>query len=178
MQRPLLFALAILATLAVSTQVTAQTPMHPSALSPTADPLAPIIWMTGSWRAETPTSGEGHAITIEQRISSILGGKAVAFSTTFDGVQRYQGLFAYDAARKAIVFWYPSASGELTTGTVSPQDGYLLLEFQVTDNEGATTPFQVHIKPAGADGYNWTLYGRTDSDWKAMLSLQYHRVGN
>jgi hypothetical protein len=169
-----LFALAIVATLATPTRVRTQTPTQ----SLGANSLAPILWMTGSWRAETPASAGEHPVMIEEHIASVLSGKAVAFTSTFNGVQQYQGLFAYDAAKKAIVFWYPSASGELTSGTVSQQGGYLLLDLQVADSDGNSTPFQVRIKPVGADDYDWTLYGHSSSEWKAMLSLHYHRVAS
>jgi len=134
------------------------------------------MWMVGDWRAQ-PTAPSGQkSITIEQHITSILGGKALSFTTFFNGVQRYQGLFAYDAEKKAIAFWYPSASGEITSGTGSQQGDYFLLDFQQVDAAGTVTPFQVRILPQGPDAYDWTLYGRSASDWKQMLSLRYQRI--
>lgn len=137
-------------------------------------PLASISWMQGTWTTQAAPPGQA-PVQIEQHISSVLGGQAMSFSTSFNGVQQYQGLFAYDPARKVIAFWYPSADGELTSGTVSRQEDYLLWDFQVTSSDGTATPFQVHIKQVGSDDYDWTIYSASGSDWKQMFSLHYHR---
>jgi hypothetical protein len=141
----------------------------------TASSLAPITWMIGDWRAQATQASGQKPTQIDQHIASILGGKALSFSTFFNGVQQYQGLFAYDAGKKAIAFWYPSADGEITSGTVSQQGDYLVLDFQVVDADGADTLYQVRIRRQGMNEYEWALYSHSASEWKQVLSLRYRR---
>ena len=149
-----------------------------AASSATPDPLAPISWMVGSWKAQVTTPDGAKTVPVDLHIESVLGGKALGFTTAFRGVPTYQGLFAYDAAKKAIAFWYPSADGELTVGPVTPKDDYLLLDFQVTDSNGGATHFQSRMKRAGQDDYDWTLYSMAGAEPKQIFAVHYHRVAN
>ena len=149
-----------------------------AASSATADPLAPISWMVGSWKAQVTTPDGAKTVPVDLHIESVLGGKALGFTTAFRGVPTYQGLFAYDAAKKAIAFWYPSADGELTVGTVTPQDDYLLLDFQVTDSNGGATHFQSRMKRVGENDYDWTLYSMAGTEPKQIFAVHYRRVAN
>ena len=115
-------------------------------------------------------------MVVEQKFTMVLNGKVLAFTTSFDGNMQYQGLFAYDSADKVIAFWYPSASGELTRGTLKPQQDSLLLDFQVTDASGTVTPYQVRIHQTGGDGYDWTLFSKDSSEPKQMMALHYKRT--
>jgi hypothetical protein len=163
------FALSLVIPLGSSAQ---------AATTATADPLAPISWMVGTWKAQVKSPDGAKTVPVDLHIESVLGGKALGFTTSFNGAPTYQGLFAYDAAKKAIVFWYPSADGELTVGTVTPKDDYLLLDFQVTDSNGAATHFQSHMKRAGPDDYDWTLYSMAGPEPKQIFAVHYHRVAN
>jgi hypothetical protein len=147
----------------------------PAADSTIAGELAPIAWMQGTWIAQTTPPPGQVPIVIEQTVTAAVAGKALSFSTTFNGKPQYQGLFAWDPGKKAIAFWYPSAQGEITAGTVSRAQDYYLWTFQVTSPNGMVTPFQVHIKPTGPNDYDWTLLGLSGSDWKEMFSLHYKR---
>ena len=150
-----------------------------AAASVPADPLSPISWMVGTWKAQVTSPGGGaKTVPVDLHIESVLGGKALGFTTSFSGVPTYQGLFAYDAAKKVIAFWYPSADGELTVGTVTPKDDYLLLDFQVTDSNGGATHFQSRMKRAGQDDYDWTLYSMAGTEPKKIFAVHYHRVAN
>lgn len=141
----------------------------------TAGPLSLIAWMQGTWTATTTPPPGKPPIVIENQVSSVLGGQALSFTTSFNGVQQYQGLFAFDPGSKEVAFWYPSAAGELTVGTITPAQDYLLEDFQVTSAAGAVTPFQVHIQRTGKDEYDWTLYTKSGTDWKSLFTLHYHR---
>ena len=140
-----------------------------------AGPLSLITWMEGTWTATTTPPPGKPPIVIDNQVSSVLGGQALSFSTSFNGVQQYQGLFAFDPASKEIAFWYPSAAGELTVGTVTPAQDFILEDFQVTSPSGGSTPFQVHIQRTGKDAYNWTLFTKSGTDWKSLFTLHYHR---
>jgi hypothetical protein len=162
----LLFAVlfAVTATLAISQTATA------------ADPLAPVAWLVGgTWKAEVPNPNGGAARKIEQRMERTLGGKAVRFVTKFDGVVEYEGFFAYDAAKKQVVFAYPSASGDVTTGIVAAAPEGLLMDFTISDAQATATHYQVHVKKSGPDDYTWALFASADGGWSPLFQVKYHR---
>jgi hypothetical protein len=148
-----------------------------SAPAPTADPLAPIAWMAGgTWHGEV-TGPDGKLTKIETRVERELGGKAFSFNTNFDGIPRYQGFFAYDAAKKTIVFSYPSADGSLAEGSVAQTDDMLLWDFRMTEASGAVERYQVHVHRDGADDYTWTLFAPQNDSWAKLFEVHYHRTG-
>jgi hypothetical protein len=146
----------------------------PSPAAP--DPLAPVVWMAGGvWHGEVQ-GPDGKTTKIETRVERELDGKALSFTSSFDGVMQYQGFFAYDAAKKAIVFSYPSADGGLTNGTVTSEDGSLLWDFQMTEASGSVNRFQVHTVQTGSDDYTWALYALKKDAWAKLFEIHYHRT--
>jgi hypothetical protein len=83
--------------------------------SPSAAPdsPAPIAWLAGGGWREVVRGADGKTTKIETHIERMLNGKALSSSSSFDGVMQDQGFFAYDAAKKAVLFSYPSADGGL-----------------------------------------------------------------
>lgn len=141
-----------------------------------SDPLAPIAWMAGGvWHGEVK-GRDGKTTRIETRIERELNGKAFDFSSSFDGVMQYRGFFAYDAAKKAIVFSYPSADGGLANGTVDSKDGSLLWDFQMTESNGSVGHYQVRTVQNGADDYTWTLFASQKDAWVKLFEIHYHRT--
>lgn len=141
-----------------------------------ADPLSSIGWLAGGvWRAELPGPAGSGTTKIEQKAERTLGGRVLRFQTSFDGTQQYEGFFAYDAVKKKVVFSYPSASGDVTTGEVAEGAGEVLLDFTVDDGEGAATHYQVHMKQNGPDDYLWALFVADGSGWKPLFQVKYHR---
>jgi hypothetical protein len=148
-----------------------------TAPSPVAsDPLAPVAWMAGGvWHGEV-RGPDGKTTKIETRVERKLDGKALSFTSSFDGVMQYQGFFAYDASKKAIVFSYPSADGGLANGTVTSKDGSLLWDFQMTEANGSVNHFQVHTVQTGSDAYTWALFALQKDVWVKLFEIQYHRT--
>jgi hypothetical protein len=89
--------------LASSISLGAQT-IAPSAAP---DPLAPIAWLAGGvWRGVVQ-GADGKTTKIETHVEPMLNGKALSFSSSFNGVMQYQGFFAYDAAKKSYFIFVP-----------------------------------------------------------------------
>jgi hypothetical protein len=150
----------------------AQTVAAPAA----SDPLSPVAWMAGGvWHGEVQ-GPDGKTTKIETRVERELNGKALGFSSSFDGVMQYSGFFAYDAAKQAIVFSYPSADGGLANGTVISKDGSLLWDFQMTEADGSVSHFQVHTVQTGSDDYTWPLFALKKDAWVKLFEIHYHRT--
>jgi hypothetical protein len=144
--------------------------------TPAADPLAPIAWMAGgTWHGEV-NGPDGKPTKIDTRIERELAGKAFTFSTKFDGVEQYQGFFAWDAAKKTIVFSYPSADGGLASGSVSQVGDSQVWDFSMTEATGSVGHFQVHTRQTGADDYTWALFAQQAGTWTKEFEIHYHRT--
>lgn len=140
------------------------------------DALAPLAWLVGgTWKATVPSRSGGADTKIEQRMERTLGGKAIRFVTKFDGVEQYEGFFVYDAVMKQIIFGYPSASGDVTRGVASEEQGGLLMDFVISNADGTPAHYQVHIKKSGADDYTWSLFANSGGSWSPMFEVKYHR---
>jgi hypothetical protein len=158
--------------LASSISLGAQT-IAPSAAP---DPLAPIAWLAGGvWRGVVQ-GADGKTTKIETHVEPMLNGKALSFSSSFNGVMQYQGFFAYDAAKKAISFSYPSADGGLASGTVESRCGSLLSDFQLTKSNGSVGHYQVHTVQNGSDDHTWSLFASQEVAWVKLLEIHYHRT--
>jgi hypothetical protein len=147
--------------------------------NPAADPLAPVAWLAGgTWKAEVPSPNGGANTKIEQRVERVLGGKAIRFATTFNGVEQYEGFFAWDAAKKQIVFSYPSAAGDVTTGvaTEAPAGG-VVMDFSIDTADGTAAKYEVRIRKVGPDDYTWSLFASSGATWAPMFEVKYHREG-
>lgn len=146
------------------------------ARSPAADQLAPIAWMAGgTWHGEV-NGPDGKPTKIDTRIERELNGKAFNFSTRFDGVLQYQGYFAYDAAKKSIVFSYPSADGGIASGSVTQAGDSQLWDFSMTEATGSVGHYQVHTHQTGADDYTWALFAPQGDSWAKLFEVHYHRI--
>jgi hypothetical protein len=164
--------LVALLLVAGSVGLSAQTAATPAP----SDPLAPVTWMAGGvWRGEV-RGPDGKTTKIETRVVRELNGKALSFSSSFDGVMQYLGFYAYDAARKAIVFSYPSADGGLANGTVEQKDGYQSWDFQLTESNGSVKHFQVHTHQDGPNDYTWALFSPQKDTWVKLFEIHYHRT--
>ena len=166
LKRLVLFALV--SSISLGAQTTT-----PSAAS---DPLAPIAWLAGGgWRG-VARNADGKTTKIETHVERILNGKTLGINSSFDCVMLYQGFFAYDAAKKTIVFSYPSANGGLVNGTVASMGGSLRWDFQVTESNGSVSHYQVHTIHDGADDYTWALFAPQKDAWVKQFELHYHRT--
>lgn len=144
--------------------------------APAVDPLAPIAWMApGTWHGEV-NGPSGKPTRIDTRIERELAGRAFTFSTKFDGVEQYQGFFAYDAAKKAIVFSYPSADGGIASGTVAQDGDSQVWDFSMTEATGSVGHFQVRTHQTAPDDYTWALFALQAGTWTKEFEIHYHRT--
>jgi hypothetical protein len=140
------------------------------------DPLASVAWMAGGvWHGEV-RGPDGKTSKIETKVVWELNGRALSFSSSFDGVMQYSGFYAYDAAKKSVIFSYPSADGGLANGTVEQRAGFQLWDLQLTESNGSVKHFQVHTHQDGPDDYTWALFSPQKDSWVQLFEIHYHRA--
>jgi len=146
--------------------------------APAADPMASIAWLAGDWEAEPKGAAPSSAMTkVAYHFRPVLGGKALSVETTFNGTGRFQGMIAYDPARKSVAVWYLTANGDSTEGTMTPADGFALFDLTVTSEQGKSTHLQLHIVHVDADHYRWEIYmDPNGTGMSKLLDTTFRRV--
>jgi len=150
----------------------AQTP------APSAAALEPIAFFTAhEWDAKLPDSPEGKKKKIHARFTWTQNRQAIRISNELvtDGKASpyIDGLYAWDPQQRVIVFWYASAEGSLTKGTVRMKDGKLVHEFQETQPDGKTAEFVARVTPHGNEGWDNEIFARKANDLTPLVKVRY-----
>jgi len=146
---------------------------------PAESTLAPVAWLVGgTWTSDVKDPDSGSVTHVENRITWAPNHQAIQFVTDFDGKPHYNGFYAYDAAAKAIKFFYTSEQGQLTIGSATPDaDGKTLhQEFDVTQPAGAIQHVRSTIVRDGSDAYDFSVFmqGKT-GEWAQVFKIRYER---
>jgi len=151
-----------------------QTTEKPSGPSP----LEPISWMAGTWSAEAKPAGAAKAYKILTRFSPQMSGRVMSMETTFDGEVVYQGMYAFEPAKKAIGYWYVTPNGESIRGTLVPQGDDQIYDFLMTLTNGIELHFQTKVHRLDPNRYTWSLFTTINkgTSWDKLLEVEYHRV--
>ena len=140
--------------------------------------LAPVAWLVGgTWVSDVKDPQDGSTTHVENHITWAPNHQAIQFVTDFNGKPHYNGFYAYDAAAKAVKFFYTSEEGQLTVGTATPDtDGKTLhQEFDVTQPSGETNHIRSTIVRDGNDAYLFTVFMQQDGVWKQLFQITYKR---
>lgn len=162
---------AVLASHAV-----AQTPAAPAKSA--ESPLVPVAWLVGgTWVSEVTDSKDGSVTHVESRITWAPNHQAIQFVTDFNGKPHYNGMYAYDPAKKTINFYYTSEAGQLTIGTATLDlDGKTLhQEFDVMQPKGSTDHIRSTLVRDGNDAYLFNVFLQQNGEWKQLSQITYRR---
>jgi hypothetical protein len=134
--------------------------------------------MAGNWAAEAKPVGASKPYKILTKFTQQLDGRVMAMETTFDGQLVYQGMYAFDPAKKAIAFWYVTPNGESIRGTLAPKGDDHLYDFQMTLTNGIELHFQTKVHRIDNDHYTWSLFTTINkgATWDKLFEVEYHRV--
>lgn len=151
---------------------------HAQTPAPSAAALEPIAFFTAhEWDAKLPDSPEGKKKKIHARFTWTQNRQAIRISNELvtDGKASpyIDGLYAWDPQQRVIVFWYVSAEGSLTKGTVRMEDGQLVHEFQETQPDGKTAEFVARVTPHGNKGWDNEIFARKANDLTPLVKVRY-----
>ena len=141
-------------------------------------PLAPVAWLVGgTWSSDVKDPADGSVTHVENRISWAPNHAAIQFLTNFNGKPHYNGLYAYDAQKGAIRFYYTSDNGQLSIGTATPDlDGKTLRqEFDTTQPNGTISHIRSTIVRDGNNAYLFTVFLEENGVWKQLFQITYKR---
>ncbi len=151
---------------------------HAQTPAPSAAALEPIAFLTAhEWDAKLPDSPEGKKKKIHARFTWTPSGQAIRISNELvtDGKASpyIDGLYAWDPQQRVIVFWYVSAEGSLTKGTVRMEDGKLVHEFQETQPDGKTAEYVARVTPHGDQSWDNEILARKANDLTGLVKVRY-----
>jgi hypothetical protein len=144
------------------------------AQAPEAGNFEPMAFLVGScWKGTFPDGKSAD----EHCYEWVWGGKFVRDRHVVKSARPdYEGetLFAWDASRKQIVFWYFTNQGFYTTGALEPRDGELVIPETVVGEK--TTERKTVIRPNGRDSYTVRSETKEASGWKEQWTMELKRV--
>jgi hypothetical protein len=166
---------AILCALIASFTAFAQT----APKTPEPSPLTQIAWLTGgTWVAQVKDE-KGVATRIENRMRWSENGQLIKFITTFISHNKpevhYEGIYAWDPAKKQIGFWYTDKDGNLTQGTAATSGETLTQDFDITNTNGRSDKLRSLIVRDTPDSYNWNVSSPKEGKWAEIFHLRYTR---
>lgn len=152
---------------------------QPAATANDSSPLAPLASLTlHEWDAQLPDSPDGKKVSIHARFTWSENKHAILISNQFvvDGkAQPYiDGLYAWNPEKKAIVFTYVGAEGDLSEGTVTDEDGVLVHNFrQIHAADGKTEEFVARVTPHGSEGWDNAIFARKGDALTKIVQVEY-----
>jgi hypothetical protein len=141
-------------------------------------PLEPVAWLVGgTWVTDIKNPQNDSTIHVENNINWAPNHQAIDFLTKFNGQPHYNGFYAYNAAAKAISFYYTSSQGDLTIGTAAPDaDGKTLhQEFDLTSVDGRVTHIRSTLVRDGDNAYWFTVFLQKNGEWSPEFKIHYER---
>ncbi len=133
-----------------------------------ANPLSILAWLVGDWHAVSESkAGSKHSLKTGSRFRSELAGRMMTLTMSHAEHSIMNGMFAYDGAKKAVVFLYVVSNpedtmsednGTLVAGVVKTEQESLLLDGTATRPDGATGHVQTRVERIDANHYRWDVY--------------------
>ena len=146
-----------------------------------SNPIDQIAWlMGGRWTADGDKGPDGKPFHVESRFSWAENHRGLMFTTWFliDGklVPVYQGMYAWNPARKKFNFLYTDNEGSMTEGEATWADKSLEQEFQIVNPDGTAHTFRSTVTHTAPDAYDWNVRGQNkEGKWVVMFGLTYKR---
>ena len=145
------------------------------AIPPNFGPL--VFLTTHEWDGQLPDSPDGKKMKIHAVFTWAQNGQAIRISNQFvtDGkpMPYIDGLYAWDPRRRVLLFWYVDAKGSLYQGTVKPENGKLVHEFQESEPDGKTADFVARVTPQGDEGWDNEIFARKANDLTPIVKVHY-----
>lgn len=144
-------------------------------------PYTPLAFLVDhTWLGHLPDGPQGPGPAIKLKANWAANHQGIDFDSTFmmpggQLIPYTSGLYAWDPAKKQLLFLYTDAEGSLTQGTVRAEKETLIHDFAVAEKDGTTSKVQARITPQGANAYLNEIYRWQDGTWKKFVTVRYER---
>ena len=146
-----------------------------------ASPLKPMAFLVGGeWEAKLPAQPDGRQISILAHFTWANNHQVIRISNVFatggKSVPYIDGMYAWQPQKRVIVFWYVDSQGGLYEGTVKPEAGALVHEFQLTDSKGEVSQFTARQSLDGTNAWVNEIFTRKDGKLESEVKVRYEKV--
>lgn len=172
-----IFSFALATTIAISNAADqTSTPVDSS-----ASPYAPIAFFVGgTWHGQLPPSPKGQKMEIEMKADWTANHQGIRFDSFYvvDGKRSpyTSGMYAWNAAKKQILFFYSDDKGGLVDGGVTIENGVLVHDFNVTEKDGQVSKVRARITQQSPNAYLNEIFLLKDNRWSKFVSVRYERA--
>ncbi len=145
----------------------------------TDSPLEPLAFLTArEWTAQLPERPDGKKISIHARFSWAENRQAIRISNQFivDGkpTPYIEGLYVWNPRKRAILFWYSDAEGNLSEGAVTVTEGKLVHDFQEIHRDGKIESFVARVTPLpNGEGWDNEILMRKSDGLTPVVKVRY-----
>ena len=180
------FILVLIAILPVVALVRAADPA-PSDKPPAAEkiqpasPLEPLAFLVdGEWEAKLPAQSNAPQVSILAHFTWANNHRAIRISNVYSAngktMPYIDGLYAWHPQKRVIVFTYVDSQGNFYEGTVKPDSGALLHEFQVVNPKGEATQYSARQIRDGAIAWVNEISSIKDGKLELEIKVRYEKV--
>ena len=85
------------------------------------------------------------------------------------------GLYAWNAAKKALVIVYTDSNASLTEGTVRQEGNVFAHDLTVTNQDGSVDLVRVRLTKIGSDVFTNEIFVEQAGTWTKFVEVRYER---
>jgi hypothetical protein len=140
--------------------------------------LSPIAFLTANdWLAKLPSRPDGKTIAIHAHFSWAENRQAIRVSNQFviDGkpAPYIDGIYFWNPQTQTIEFVWTDAQGEVSRGSVTPGDGKLVHDFQVTHADGKSDSFAARVTPESDGSWTNEILAKKNGTLTPFITVSY-----
>lgn len=148
---------------------------EPDSLVPQLEPLRPLLGKT--WKGVLKTSTPDMPVADVMRCERALNGKAIrAWHSINDGAYGGETIYMWDEKKQAVVFYYFTTAGFMTTGQMKFEDGKMISHETVSGKANGVTEVRgaSELLPDGT--LRITAEYFKDGQWQPGRKTDYHEA--
>jgi hypothetical protein len=140
--------------------------------------LSPIAFLTvNDWLATLPNGADGKTVAIHAHFTWAENRQAIRVSNQFviDGkpVPYIDGIYFWNPQTQTIEFVWLGAEGDVSRGSVTPGDGKLVHDFQVTHADGKSDSYVARVTPQPDGSWTNEILTKKNGNLSPVIQVTY-----
>ena len=129
------------------------------------------------WLAKLPNGADGKTVAIHAHFTWAENRQAIRVSNQFviDGkaAPYIDGIYFWNPQTQTIEFVWSGADGDLSRGSVTPADGKLVHDFQVTHANGKSDAYVARVTPQSDGSWTNEILVKKDGTLSPFIQVSY-----
>ncbi len=140
--------------------------------------LSPIAFLTANdWLAKLPNRPDGKTVAIHAHFTWAENRRAIRVSNQFviDGkpAPYIDGIYFWNPQTQTIEFVWLGADGDVSRGSVTPGDGKLVHDFQVTHADGKSDSYVARVTPESDGSWTNEILAKKNGTLSPFIKVSY-----